>query len=436
MASVPRVRFAAPFRATSGSARWRFGRRPGFGPRPRPRPRGAFVLASVLLARGFSGVASPSRGTRRRRGATPVPSSGPRFVRASATSDASSSGVSDDPDDAPTRIDRPTGYSHGDEIDAFVIDEKERVAWWTSHGAVPEKKRFRWPPSLGHGAVPRLARAAWALVAVAGVARAASVVCASILFLPRSPPRDRRRRPSPPPSTPRSAPPSALWPRARSPGSSSPPRPPRARRSCARRSWLAPWRPSLPLSRGRRRRRRRGRRAARRAAGSDRRGEGPPPALREAQAEPPRREAREARRGRARGRDVDEEAGRRADRGRRVRRRRVRRPRRRRFSPIFADGGARRRRRVAPGARRRRRLRRARGVPRPPAASEGARDGFDRGARLPDAAARRRDFEGGGEGGGGAGGGVPARPAPRHLLVPVARGRVRGARGEEQDQRG
>ena len=186
MASVPRIRFAAPFHATSGSARWRFGRRPGFGPRLRPRPRGAFVLASVLLARGFS--AEPSRGTRRRRGATPVPSSGPRFVRASATSDASSSGhargISDDQDDAPTRIDRPTGYSHGDEIDAFVIDEKERVAWWTSHGAVPEKKRFRWPPSLGHGAVPRLARAAWALVAVAGVARAASVVCASILFLP------------------------------------------------------------------------------------------------------------------------------------------------------------------------------------------------------------------------------------------------------------
>lgn len=186
MASVPRIRFAAPFHATSSSARWRFGRRPGFGPRLRPRPRGAFVLASVLLARGFS--AEPSRGTRRRRGATPVPSSGPRFVRASATSDASSSGhargISDDQDDAPTRIDRPTGYSHGDEIDAFVIDEKERVAWWTSHGAVPEKKRFRWPPSLGHGAVPRLARAAWALVAVAGVARAASVVCASILFLP------------------------------------------------------------------------------------------------------------------------------------------------------------------------------------------------------------------------------------------------------------
>ena len=269
MASVPRVRFAAPFRATSGSARWRFGRRPGFGPRPRPRPRGAFVLASVLLARGFSGVASPSRGTRRRRGATPVPSSGPRFVRASATSDASSSGVSDDPDDAPTRIDRPTGYSHGDEIDAFVIDEKERVAWWTSHGAVPEKKRFRWPPSLGHGAVPRLARARLG----ARRRRGRRARRLRRVRVDPVPPRDRRRAigdgalrrrrrraPRPPPPPP--PPPSALWPRARSPGSSSPPRPPRARRSCARRSWLAPWRPSLPLSRGRRRRRRRGRRAS------------------------------------------------------------------------------------------------------------------------------------------------------------------------------
>jgi hypothetical protein len=33
--------------------------------------------------------------------------------------------------------------------------------------------RLNWPPSLGTGAVPRIARAVWALIAVAGVVWAA-----------------------------------------------------------------------------------------------------------------------------------------------------------------------------------------------------------------------------------------------------------------------
>ena len=91
----------------------------------------------------------------------------------------------DDQDDAPVRIDTPSGYSHGDDLDRIFVDDDERRAWWASprdfHG-VP-RRRLRWPPSLGHGVVPRLARAAWALVAVAGVAWAAWSGAKHVLFL-------------------------------------------------------------------------------------------------------------------------------------------------------------------------------------------------------------------------------------------------------------
>ena len=83
------------------------------------------------------------------------------------------------------RIDTPSGYSHGDDLDRIFVDDDERRAWWASprdfHG-VP-RRRLRWPPSLGHGVVPRLARAAWALVAVAGVAWAAWSGAKHVLFL-------------------------------------------------------------------------------------------------------------------------------------------------------------------------------------------------------------------------------------------------------------
>ena len=112
-------------------------------------------------------------------------------------------------EDAPVRIDRPVGYSWGDELDNLRIDEDERARaarkWQegayvpddddddemyepspdgdTLYGKGPSSKRLRWPPSLGHGTVPRIARSLWALVAVVGVVWAVWSSVKHVMFL-------------------------------------------------------------------------------------------------------------------------------------------------------------------------------------------------------------------------------------------------------------
>lgn len=111
-------------------------------------------------------------------------------------------------EDAPLRIDQPVGYSWGDELDDVRIDEDERVRavrkWQegsyvpdddddemyepspdgdTLYGKGPSSKRLRWPPSLGHGTVPRIARSLWALVAVVGVVWAVWSSVKHVMFL-------------------------------------------------------------------------------------------------------------------------------------------------------------------------------------------------------------------------------------------------------------
>ena len=111
-------------------------------------------------------------------------------------------------EDAPLRIYQPVGYSWGDELDDVRIDEDERVRavrkWQegsyvpdddddemyepypdgdTLYGKGPSSKRLRWPPSLGHGTVPRIARSLWALVAVVGVVWAVWSSVKHVMFL-------------------------------------------------------------------------------------------------------------------------------------------------------------------------------------------------------------------------------------------------------------
>ena len=105
-----------------------------------------------------------------------------------------------DADDAPTRIDPPHGYSHGDDLETLRIDEHERKAWWVPardpQGFVNDVPgtlssltfasgpgTYAWPPPLGRGWVARFARAAWALVAAVGAFRAAWRCFGAVLFL-------------------------------------------------------------------------------------------------------------------------------------------------------------------------------------------------------------------------------------------------------------
>jgi hypothetical protein len=129
-----------------------------------------------------------------------------------------------DPDDAPVRIDAPRGYSHGDDLTNLTLDEDERrlepplmdlllddddeddeegdgmmgAGGWRggggrrSGGGKKKKRRgrsgskfrrLRWPPTLGEGTVPRIARAVWAFVAVGGVVWAVWSAAKHVLFL-------------------------------------------------------------------------------------------------------------------------------------------------------------------------------------------------------------------------------------------------------------
>ena len=105
-----------------------------------------------------------------------------------------------DPNDAPTRIDPPHGYSHGDDLESLRIDEHERKAWWvpardpggfvndvpgtpSSFASASGPGSYAWPPPLGRGWVARFARAAWALVAALGAFRAAWRCFGVVLFL-------------------------------------------------------------------------------------------------------------------------------------------------------------------------------------------------------------------------------------------------------------
>lgn len=127
-------------------------------------------------------------------------------VRARAVSNTSGdssdprAGSFSDPDDAPTRIDPPHGYSHGDDLETLRIDEHERNAWWvpardpggfvnditgtpSSLASTSGPGSYAWPPPLGRGWVARFARAAWALVAALGAFRAAWRCFGVVLFL-------------------------------------------------------------------------------------------------------------------------------------------------------------------------------------------------------------------------------------------------------------
>jgi len=126
-----------------------------------------------------------------------------------------------DVEDAPLRIDDPRGYSHGDDLSNLAIDEdgrrmeeddagegeddeedddlgggvlgrlgrmgrqgmgKGRGGGGLSPGGL-RFRQLRWPPTLGEGTVPRIARAVWALVAVGGVVWAAGSAAKHVLFL-------------------------------------------------------------------------------------------------------------------------------------------------------------------------------------------------------------------------------------------------------------
>ena len=172
----------------------------------RPRAR---VSASLPVARAVPSV-STSRlpGMSRRRARD---NSRPLRLRAAAQRYSPWVDPDDGPvaEDAPVRIDRPVGYSWGDELDNLRIDEDERARaarkWQegayvpddddddemyepspdgdTLYGKGPSSKRLRWPPSLGHGTVPRIARSLWALVAVVGVVWAVWSSVKHVMFL-------------------------------------------------------------------------------------------------------------------------------------------------------------------------------------------------------------------------------------------------------------
>ena len=117
-------------------------------------------------------------------------------------------------DDAPVRIDAPTGYSWDDDVSSIVVEADDRASESSSesesgpggyynagyaHGDgdgdgeawLPpgsralrrgrsgmmndtkrirfRRRRLRWPPYLGAGLAPRFARSVWALIAVGGV---------------------------------------------------------------------------------------------------------------------------------------------------------------------------------------------------------------------------------------------------------------------------
>jgi hypothetical protein len=117
-------------------------------------------------------------------------------------------------DDAPVRIDAPTGYSWDDDVSSIVVEADDRASEsssesesgpggyynagyaygngdgdgeaWLPPGSRAlrrggsgmmndtkrirfRRRRLRWPPYLGAGLAPRFARSVWALIAVGGV---------------------------------------------------------------------------------------------------------------------------------------------------------------------------------------------------------------------------------------------------------------------------
>ena len=114
-------------------------------------------------------------------------------------------------DDAPVRIDAPTGYSWDDDVSSIVVEADDRASSsesesgpggyyagyaygdgdgdgeaWLPPGSRAmrrgrsgmmndtkrirfRRRRLRWPPYLGAGLAPRFARSVWALIAVGGV---------------------------------------------------------------------------------------------------------------------------------------------------------------------------------------------------------------------------------------------------------------------------
>ena len=302
MASVPRIRFAAPFRATSGSARWRLGRRPGFGPAPAPAPPPRRVRPRV----GPPGARLPRCGLALARDApTPRRDPGPLLGTPLRSRLRDLRRVLERRFGRPRR--RPHAHRPPDRVQPRRRDRRLRDRREGARRVVdlarrrPREETFRWPPSLGRRG-PAPARAAPGARRRRGVARAAPSCAADPV-----PPRDaaarsatalRRRRRRPP------APPSALWPRARSPGSSSPPRAAAGTASLcesvpARAVAPSPLSPAGTAAPATARRR-----ASATRGGGDRRGEDRHRRFARP-AGTPRREAREPPRP-ARGRDVDE----------------------------------------------------------------------------------------------------------------------------------
>ena len=76
-----------------------------------------------------------------------------------------------------------SGYSYGDDLDSIVVDEDLRKVNRADARGGRRGSRLSWPPSLGSGAVPRIARAVWAMIAVGGVVWAAWSASRHVLFL-------------------------------------------------------------------------------------------------------------------------------------------------------------------------------------------------------------------------------------------------------------
>ena len=150
--------------------------------RPRPSPASARArggCADSVRRASVRAIASP--------GASSVSVS--RGARASSRAPRASSSTAspwlDDQDDAPVRIDNPSGYSHGDDLDRIFVDDDERRAWWASPATstASPAAASAGPPASVTAWFPACARAAWALVAVAGVAWAAWSGAKHVLFL-------------------------------------------------------------------------------------------------------------------------------------------------------------------------------------------------------------------------------------------------------------